>query len=49
MKEELIKFETAKLAKEKGFDINVNFSYDTTENNILEGEVRKRNYNGFVG
>jgi hypothetical protein len=41
MKEQLISFETAKLAKEKGFNENVDYSYveDTTPTNICNSEL----------
>lgn len=41
MKEELIQFETAKLAKEKGFDISVVNFYTTGKKNYL---TNTRNY-----
>lgn len=38
MEEQLISFETAKLAKEKGFDIHCRFYYDEEMLNVYENE-----------
>ena len=38
MEEQLISFETAKLAKEKGFDIHCRFHYDEEMLNVYENE-----------
>ena len=49
MQEQLITFETAKLAKEKGFDIRCTHGYDTfEEGHIRNGELRNLydNYHG---
>ena len=46
MEDELIKFETAKLAKEKGFDLIVRYFYsDYSENKYIIEEKKDKNYN----
>jgi len=53
MKEQLISFETAKLAKEKGFDLKCNCHWSTYDNNgVLNNFLRiednlKRDYNNY--
>ena len=48
MKEQLITFETAKLAKEKGFDIKVETFYmGDSENNFLHNAGKKDNWNNY--
>jgi hypothetical protein len=46
MKEDLTKLETAKLAKEKGFDLIVRYFYsDYSENKYIIEERKDKNYN----
>ena len=48
MKEQLITFETAKLAKEKGFDIKVETFYmGDSEDNFLHNAGKKDNWNNY--